>query len=445
MGFAGSPMNVMRRLLSLEGQELGRVFGFFALYLMIFWVLGLADGLAISLFVKRVGASALPWMYGTVAIANLMVIFLYMALAERLKRLTVMLGMLLVGSASFFALYPAITLAPSDLTYGALFGVREIAYTLLLMHFGTFLQDFFTRKQLITAMPIVYAGGRFGGLGGAGTLALWSTWLPLDALVLLCGGLLLLGSAISLGLKWRFPHSREAADDEADASLASKGGTDAQELDRKARGSMGAFLAFTWHSPLMFWNTVGAIVYVGCRFVLHYQYNTFFDDYFETDAQMAQFMGTYSAIALSLAIVLQLFVVARLVRWIGLKGSTLIYASLLAVVMGANIFAMNLPQAILSRLLENELRFGLRNPLNQLVINKFSKALRVRVRAWSMGFIIPFGTIATSLALGGLADVPQALGALGGALGGGYLFGMVRLNQSYREPIGAFFKRFRRS
>jgi len=440
MRIAGAAMRLLVRAMALEGQQPGRVFGFFLLYLLMFAVLGLADGLSLSLFVKRVGSDALPMLYGAVAVGNLAAIGAYVVLSERMGRMALMVLLLLMSGLGFGALFAILLADPSTLAYGLLFCLRELSYTLLLMHFGTFLQDFFSREQLVGALPVVYAGGRLGGLLGAGTLAVWSSFLPLDGLLAVCAALLLAAALFAILLRRRFSHVQRPDDDRADDSLRGTGTADPQELDRRARGGLGDFLVFLWRSPLMFWNTIAALAYVGCRFVLNYQYNSWFDEHFESEAAMAAFLGTYSAIALTGAILLQLFVVSRLVRALGLKGATLLYAALLGGALTLNVFGMTMTQAILSRLMENELRFGLRNPLNQLVINKFSKAVRVRVRAWSLGLLIPIGTIGTSIALGLVAQSPQALGALGGALGGSYLISTIRLNESYTEKLGSWLR-----
>jgi hypothetical protein len=433
-------VSLFARALKIEDQDPRRVLGFFVLYALIFAVLGLADGLSLTMFVKRVGSEVLPIAYGSVAAGNLVFIAIHVYLAERIGRLSLRLWILGLGAIGFVVVLLGTALTPGALVYGALFGLREIAYTLLLMHFGTFLQDFFSREQLVGGMPIIYAGGRLGGLLGAGVLAAWSALLPLDGLLAVCAALMVTAALWAWSLRRRFEHVHRPSDDEADAQLKGGRGVDAQELDRRGRGSFTDFMVFAWQSPLMFWNTVTAVVYFGCRFVLNYQYNRWFDAWFATDSEMATFMGVYSVIALSFAIVLQLVVVRRMVDWLGLKGATMVYAAGLACVMGANLFGMTVVRAVLSRAMENELRFGLRNPLNQLVINKFSKALRVRVRAWSMGMLIPGATIATSFALGALADQPQSLCALGGALGGAYLVGKMRLNESYREATGRLWR-----
>ena len=87
--------------------------------------------------------------------------------------------------------------------------------------------------------------------------------------------------------------------------------------------------------------------------------------------------------------------------------------------------------------METELRLGLRNPLVQLITNKFAKALRVRVRAWTMGLLTPLGTGLASVALAALAwlGAEDWAGWAGAAVALAFLLsalGLYRVGKSYR-------------
>src|SRR5207248_4629268 len=72
------------RWLYLEPGEFGRAWPFFGLYLVLFAAFSVADGVALALFVDRVGAAALPYSYAAIAAANLLLIGGYVLLADRL-------------------------------------------------------------------------------------------------------------------------------------------------------------------------------------------------------------------------------------------------------------------------------------------------------------------------------------------------------------------------
>jgi ATP/ADP translocase len=425
---------MLSRLLHLEGNELKRLLPFFALYFLVFCLLSMADGLSLALFVKRVGAASLPRYYALTAALNLAMIAVYVARAERFGSTKTFQLILAMTGATFLGAWLSIEgfAGEAGRAYGLLFAAREVAYTLLVMHFGTFLQDYFTRVELNRVLMIVYAGGRFGGIAGGLALELIATHLGLSNALLACIGLSVITMVGVTFTRRALSHVESPEDERSDAGLVQ--GEDAESLERGALRSIRGFLTFALRSPLVRWTSISSLVFMGARWVLNYQYNSYFELHFASDVELAAFMGRYTMIALTVSLVLQLFVMSRLVAAIGLKASNLVYAVLVSVSLGANAIHMGFGQAIASRALETELRFGMRNPVNQLIVNKLSKPLRVRVRAWSLGVLIPVATLMTSGALAIFAAGTGALvGVFGVVLGAGYLGSCVGVNGSFRE------------
>src|SRR5262245_28645225 len=158
---------MLRKLLFLDEGDLGRLLPFFMLYFVLFSALSLADGLSVALFVPIVGAARLPFAYGCVAVANLVLMSGYVSLADRIGSVR-LFGLILGATALVFAtVWVLLATAPrSALGCIVLFAGREISFTLILMHFGTVLQDFFTREELNRVLTVIYAGGRLGGIAG---------------------------------------------------------------------------------------------------------------------------------------------------------------------------------------------------------------------------------------------------------------------------------------
>src|SRR5436309_3238629 len=158
---------MLSRLLNLHDGELRRLLPFFGLYLLLFAAFALADGLSLTMYVKHVGGRSLPQAYGAVAVANIAVIAIYIAWAERFRAASVfcaiLLGIIVAFGAAWLGLHAVAAGTP---WYSLLFVCREIAFVLMLMHFGTFLQDYFTREELNRVLPLIYSGGRLGGVAG---------------------------------------------------------------------------------------------------------------------------------------------------------------------------------------------------------------------------------------------------------------------------------------
>jgi len=426
---------MLQRLLFLREGELGRLIPFFCLYLVLFSALTLADGASLTLFLRHVGPAQLPAAYCLIALLNLGLIGWYVMRAEETGSGRVFATILLASVLAFLLGWAALKLGGGSGWYGLFFVCREVSFTLILMHFGTYLQDYFTRDEMNRVMAVVYSGGRVGGLLGSWALEQLAgrmTLLDLALIfVVLCSLSLLLIRRIGRTLP---PVSEESG---SDAGLVSPG-EDRETLELQARTSVAGFLRYVWLCPLLFWTTVTSILFVGCRWVLNYQYGHFLGSHFHDEVAMARFLGRYTQIALVVSLLMQVLVVNRLIARVGLKGAHFIYSVLLFGAAAWNLRTMTLAQALFSRLVETELRFGLRNPVQQLIINRFSRSLRLRVRAWTLGLLVPGSTLAGSLALGLAArNGPGMVAWLGGLLGATYLASCLALYGSFAEPTRA--------
>jgi ATP/ADP translocase len=422
---------MISRLLYLRDGELRRLLPFFMLYLILFAAFALADGLSLTMFVTHVGARSLPLAYGAVAVANIVVIGIYIAWAEQLRAATVfrvlLVGIMLAFGAAWLGLH---TVAVGTQWYGVLFVCREIAFVLMLMHFGTFLQDYFTRDQMSRVLPVVYSGGRLGGILGGFLLERLAEPLGLLQLV----GVFIAMCGLALGLITMIDRiTASSPHDQREEHATGEIRPDSPE--EHARRSYLGFLSFAWHSPLLFWITFTTLVFFVCRWDLNYQYSSFLGEYFENEESLAEFLGRYTQIALLISITVQLLVVNRLIAWLGLKGAQVIYACLLLGGAAACLGEMTLALAVVARFVETELRLGLRNPIYQLIINHFPAKLRIRVRAWSFGLVIPAATLLSSLLLGALTATDHVawIPWLGAGFGLAYVLGSIGLIRSFAE------------
>lgn len=477
---------MVHRLLLLERGELRRAWPFFALYLVLFAALALADGLTLALFVRRVGARELPLFLAVAAAAVLPAMLIYLRIAQRLAAPRLFAVVLALPAAVFACVWLGIRL---DLLptrgLGLLLLGRELSFALVLLHFGAFLQDYFTRTELNRVMSFIYAGGRVGGMAGGALLEHLSGSVdPIDLLVvpvtLLVVGIaavawlarrtatvpepddapsVAVADPMAAGLALPTTAATTAATATAATATAATGAATATSTAAAATAAttpvtiapravtpeeavattatLGGFLGFVWRSPLLFWITASTIVYFVCRVCLNVQYSACFEQLLTDEAELARFLGRYTQAALAISLVLQLLVVNRLVAWLGMRGAQLTYAALVLVAAVACWGEMSLAAAVFVRFVEGELRFGLRNPVAQMIVNQFPKPLRTRARAWSLGVLIPLSTLAGSLLLIALvrSSQPAALGLAALVAGMAYLAASWAMTARLAAPL----------
>lgn len=392
-------LDLLCRGLGLERSELRRAIPFFLVYLLLFMALTVADGVAVSLFAGRLGADRLPAWYAMTAVISLVLIGIYLTQATRRSGGQVFGWILGTLSSMFLAAWAAYRITGGTGPLGMLFVTREIAMTMVLMHFGTFLQDFFLRSELNRMLPIIYAGGRVGGIVGGAILVSLSERIGTIQLV---PGLVAVLGISWLGILW-ITRTTDVLP-ESDELAATLVDSEPPQVQRSLPRSVANFVQEVLTCPLLRWLTLTTLAFIICRWFLAFQYTSTFETQFVDDVALAGFMGRYTQVALSLSLVLQLFVVNRLVKRFGISGTYGLYSGLVAGGLFANVFSSGLGIAVACRFIETELRFGLRNPVNQMMVNRFSKPMRIVVRGWSLGWLIPVGTL---IAAGMIAALRQ--------------------------------------
>lgn len=431
--------SLLERIFWLQAGELRQILPYFGLYLILFMGLTLSDALSLALFVQRIGAARLPACYALTAVLNLLAMVAYLWGIRRFGSNRIFQG-ILTGSAalSLFVWGQDRLFSQGSGWYALLFVGREISSTLVLMHFGTYLLDFFGRDQLRRVLPIIYAGGRVGGIAGGLALQTLTEFIdPIDLILLFVA--LFVAGAVALEL-FQPKHkavrvvTSEGASNGSEVPLAPDSTTE-NTLEREASESLSGFLRFVWRFPLMYWTTVTSVLFVVCRWILNYQYSHMFEQQFSNAAEMARFLGQYTQFALLISLLFQLLVVNRLVTWIGLKGSHLLYGTMVLGAFSVNLIWWTLPAAVFSRFVETELRFGLRNPVAQMILNQFSSPVRIQARAWSLGFLVPCSTVVTALLLSQVSTFvgPSGVAWMGAMTSLGYVITSFGLYSSFSE------------
>ncbi len=436
---------MISRLLFLHPGQLGRCLPFLLLYGLVFAALTVADGLSLTLFVSKAGAAYLPAAQTVASLCVLAATTLYSRWAVRIPAAVIFLGLLPGLSLTYLTLWSLLSLGHLHLGWLALLLVtREVAFALILLHFGAFLLDYFTREELDRVMPVIYAGGRFGGVLGGGLLMWGPAYIPVIALAGVVAVLMMAGSLVVGWLSRHHPrvHPHRLQPDpcaERPAETSSGGPTPPGAKTSGAEAPSGIVqLLREW--PLLRWLTLATLVYFGCRALLTYRYSVVFEDHFSSEAELAAFLGLYAQLALMIALITQLLLVSRLVAWLGVGGTHLLYASIVTVVTFGGVFHMGLALAVAARFVEGELRYGLRNPVSQMIVNRFPGSIRQRARVWSLGVLIPLASIlsAALLALGVANGGQDWVGVVAAGLALVYLVASLGLWSVLADRSGRF-------
>jgi ATP/ADP translocase len=402
------------RWLHLSPGDFGRLCPFFVLYTALFGMLAVGDAVSTSLFVQRAGSHNLPWAYGVTALLNVLAVGGYMWVVPRVTSRGLLRGLILLSALLFLGAWGVIHQSAQHpgganplWVYGTLFACRELSFTLLLTHFGNFLQEYFSKQALNRVLPIIYSGGRLGGVLGGAMVAVWAGVGPVLDLVLVYA----VAGLVCVLLLQRFKVTASALPPQQGDMVETPEVPFLQAVPGDSRlmgvsetrldAPVASFWQFMRRSRYFQTLCLSTVLFMVCRWLLNYDYSQVFNQAFGSEQSMAQALGWYTTVAMGLALGIQLFGVNRLIARFGLGWCFQGYNTLVLVMMTLCLLPQAWPHgalviALFSRFVETELRMGFRNPLSVLMGNHYPRAHRPRARAVTIGGMIPLATFLAS-------------------------------------------------
>ncbi|MEW5820036.1 MAG: MFS transporter [Cyanobacteriota bacterium] len=379
---------MLQKLLFLEPGQLNRLIPFFIFYSVLFCLLIIGDNISISLFIKNMGIENFSYCFLITGVVNFISVFIYLIYVDKVSNLSIFKIIVVFSVLLFVSGWLAIFTNNIYFSYGLLLIAREFIYTMFTMHFGNFILDYFNRDELNRVLPIIYSGGRVGGIIGSLLILLFTQFLSVQNLVILYAAI---GLVCFIFFKY-FSKLKLNTDDNTNIVENENSSNNQNDLIQIFKELL--------KSPFFIWLCISTILFILTRTFLFFEYNNYFEVNFKNEADISRFLSYYMIVSLVITMLIQLFALNRIINIIGLKGTYVIYNGLLMVVMLGNVYFMNVYTLILSRFFETEFRYSFRNNIVMLITNKFNKRLRARVRAFTMGVLIPLSTVAGSIGIG---------------------------------------------
>lgn len=403
-------------MLGLARADRNTALGLAWLMVLVSAATKLGDGVVQTLFLERVGAQYLPGLFALNAVLDVVGGTLYLRLARGRPHGSFFVT-LLAGTAAMTLLLRALLLWGHAATFVVAYVVHGVATMIVTLHWGTFLLDFFAQSRAGAVFPIVYSGARVGGIAGGMVLAALA---PVGAENLLVGvAVLQLGAAF-------FTRALARRAVEVRAAHAAEGGVLAE---------MRAGVSLARVSPLIRALAAGAVAMVLVRMTLRYLSGDALAAEMG-EAELARFLGQYTAIANAVGFVFQVLIMPRLILRIGVGGANLTYAILCVAAVGAMVVSRGVWTAATARLVDAELKDALKTPLSALFYGALPPSERARGRAFVLGLAVPAGSIAGGLALQSLTGLtPRSVAWVGLALGTAFVVATGVQNRGYRAAL----------
>lgn len=388
-----------------------------AVSLSYYTAVTIADTVAQSIFVARLGIGALPNIFLLKAAIDLVSALAYLPLTRGRNPLHVWRFLLFTYGVTLAIGWWAVT-GHTSVSSGAyiLYVGHEVVWTLAVIHWGIFLLSLLGPLESRRLFPVLFGVGRLGALLGGvlvTTAALSIGSVNLLGIVLI----LALFSALA-SLKLRTKEEQASQSDVKDPYKGSWRGAAATPLVRAIAISTAAMVMLRY----------------GLQMVSLAEIRGAFDG--DKD-QIASFLGLIAVLGNAAALLLGIWVVPRLLARVGVGVTNLLYASTTLIAFILSWLFPGLASASSARFVEMPLKHALKTPLSVLFYGGIKSSDRAAARSFVFGVAIPLAAISTGLGFRYGRPAIGLISALGVCLSLLYLAVCAWQNRQYQRGLAS--------
>ena len=365
---------------------------FFSFYLLIGVQFSIGLTVSEALFLSEVGPGFLPYMYIFNALTIIFISTFYSSLTAKLSIPAMFKAVLIFFIALIFGIKLLIL---ADIRAYAMPIAFPLLHTLFVMftnmlpnNFRAFYGQYLDVLQSKRLVPIILTGGRYGGiLGGLAIPLLTPVLGSVSNLLYVWIGAVVVSIGMVQYAEWRL---RDHLLDDA--------GPQKRKLTKKT-ASKGGNLALMRTNRYICAFALFSFIVVILRSFQDFQYSLVFREVFSDRAQLASFLGYFTAIGSAFSLLVQTFITPRIIKRLGLGTANLLYPLTTIIGLAGMAISPGFYSAVFLRFNNKNLQESIRNAINALLYNAVPPSSRARVGAFVAGQVVAIASIVSGVAL----------------------------------------------
>jgi HEAT repeat protein len=382
-------MPLLNRLFNVRDDEWPRLL---FLYLMFFVsLLGINWGEAIveAAFLRQVGLQFLPLIIIGNAVCSIIAVVIYTAYADRVSNDKLLIAILTISIAGIVAGLIFLGWGMVAVTYPLLYLVLNVPLRdIFNVHWATYINGFYDTRAAKRVIPVLFSGARIAAIVSGATMSLLNSWFSPGGIITIW----LVTMVIMVFLVWLMPRLL------GQPAIAGKEQPTTAQAQRSLDHIREGYL-YVSQSPFLRWLAASSLVMMVLLAIINYQTGKVMLAELNSVAAISNFTGALNAISNLVALPFQLFLLSRMIGWMGLGNASLIFPAITAVSCTGLIAVPGIPTAALGYLNRFTFRTTLRNPVDSLLYNAVPMRIKGRARAFIGGLVIPLGSLIGGLML----------------------------------------------
>lgn len=398
---------LLSQLFPIKPSEWEGVTYFFLVLFIFSFGAGFARSVGMTLLIQNLGGDILPIMFICVDLLIMIGSLVYAHYTRRLHSLKI-LRFFFMAMALFSAIAQVLFIFASYWSetfrwvYGFFFVGFTFFYIIIYIHISSVIASYFTTVQTKRVTSMINTGIPLGGMLGGGVLI-----VVLNLFHISLNLLIIIPSLACLGLLWLLHRINSRL------SLVRAGNVSYQHHKSPLAELFVAF-KFIGRSQLMLFMSLGLVTFVIASKLLEYQYQAIiYPSVFSAPIERATFLATYELFANFGWLLIQLFLTSRIIIWLGVGASNVLYpvlSTLAALALFIYFSTINQGQfqestfvmlslGIFTQFINQEMRGALRAPTHNLLYNAIPPNLWGVNKAFINGIIFPLATTIASILL----------------------------------------------
>ncbi|TAL35043.1 MAG: cyclic nucleotide-binding domain-containing protein [Spirochaetes bacterium] len=371
------------KLFSLRQDEYGFAIPLFMLYFFSGCFYSLGQIFTETLFLKTYGAQGLSrfFVYNGIALILSGTLYNLLLLKISMRRGYFLLIALATGIIALASRY-----AHTEYRWYvfSLYLANYLFTFFLDMHFFNFIYQYMTLRNSKRILPFLMGGGKLGGIAAS---ALCFTIFARD--ISLYGFYMWAASGALLAIPVLLLRKRAAAAGAAPRAGGRELLPDLRIFERFARK-----IKLSYSSPIFTWSLLVVFVMSIVNQVSEYYFAHIFNAVFETKQELARFLAVYTFSADLVTLLLQLFLVSRLIKRAGVQASNYFYPGSFLAFITLAIVSPGILAGVALRFFRKNLGLLFRVPVFNIIMAASPRDRITEVKSFLTGIVSPLGMVA---------------------------------------------------
>lgn len=378
-------MNLQRaawKLFSIQKNEIRFAVPLFLVYLLSGSFYAFGQIYTETIFLKAYGAQGLSrfFVYNGIAIIFVGILYNYLMLKISLRKgyffLIILFSSLIAVSS--FATQQKYSWLPFYLFLG------NYIFTFFLdIHFFNFSYQYLSLRSSKRVLPFLMGGGKLGGIIASFLVfTVFSETIITHGMILwLINGAIIVLPLIVLSV---LPDTWDMKADVKDDSLL----PDSHFVDRIINR-----IKTTYSIPIFLYSVLAIFTMAIVNLVAEYYFAKIFNAAFATKEDLARFLGMYTFGADFITLIIQIFIVSRIIRTIGVKASNMVYPVSYLSFAAFMVWNPGLLAGVFLRFFRKNLSVIFRHPVFNVIMAASPRDRVSDVKSFISAIILPLGMI----------------------------------------------------